>query len=186
MGFTIIELLVVIAIIGLLASVVLASLANARAKSRDARRLADMRQFQTALELYYGTCAKYPVNLSNLTDTTCPGGTIPLTPPLTAVPKDPLNSAVGYAYFSIGAGTLTCSSYHLGTSLETGNAALLKDIDAAPVLSSQICTGNSLGNDFSGLSAQAGGTACTAAAGTQATSANLGQSGVETCYDVTP
>jgi len=50
-----IELLVVIAIIGILASIVLASLTTARQKSRDARRLADMKSVQTALELYYST-----------------------------------------------------------------------------------------------------------------------------------
>jgi prepilin-type N-terminal cleavage/methylation domain-containing protein len=51
-GFTLIELLVVIAIIGLLSSVVLASLNTARAKANDAKRLADMRTIQTGLELY--------------------------------------------------------------------------------------------------------------------------------------
>jgi len=51
-GFTLIELLVVIAIIGMLSSVVLASLTSARLKSRDARRSADMQQVQLALELY--------------------------------------------------------------------------------------------------------------------------------------
>ncbi len=60
-GFTLIELLVVIAIIGLLASVVLLALNSARAKSRDAKRIADVRQLATALELYYNDFAGYPV-----------------------------------------------------------------------------------------------------------------------------
>ena len=62
-GFTLIELLVVIAIIGILSSVVLASLNTARAKSRDTKRLSDMHQLQTALEMYANDNAgKYPSN----------------------------------------------------------------------------------------------------------------------------
>lgn len=64
-GFTLIELLVVIAIISLLSSIVLASLSSARAQARDARRVADLNQLRTALELYYADYDKYPDNTDN-------------------------------------------------------------------------------------------------------------------------
>jgi general secretion pathway protein G len=59
-AFTLIELLVVISIIGLLATVAVVSLTQARVKSRDAKRLADMRQVQNALEQYNGDYNGYP------------------------------------------------------------------------------------------------------------------------------
>ena len=61
-GFTLIELLVVIAIIGILSSIVLASLNSARKKGRDARRVADIKQIQLALELYYDANSNYPTS----------------------------------------------------------------------------------------------------------------------------
>ncbi len=63
-GFTLIELLVVIAIIGLLASIILVSLSGARQRARIAKRLADMKQIQTALELYYNDNNAYPVQVN--------------------------------------------------------------------------------------------------------------------------
>ena len=52
-GFTLIELLVVIAIIGILASVVLASLNSVRAKGADAAIKANMNGMRAQAEIYY-------------------------------------------------------------------------------------------------------------------------------------
>ena len=59
-GFTLIELLVVITIIGILATVGLASFRSAQAKSRDARRKADLVNIQKALEMYLNDKDVYP------------------------------------------------------------------------------------------------------------------------------
>lgn len=63
-GFTLVELLIVVAIIGILATVVLISLNDARTKARDVRRLADVRQVALALELYYNKVGSY-ISASN-------------------------------------------------------------------------------------------------------------------------
>ena len=69
-GFTLIELLVVIAVIALLTLVGVASLNTSRQKARDAKRLADIRQVQTALQLYNSDENEYPV----VTDAAVLGG----------------------------------------------------------------------------------------------------------------
>ncbi|HEY4502142.1 MAG TPA: type II secretion system protein [Candidatus Paceibacterota bacterium] len=59
-GFTLIELLVVIAIIGVLATIVTVSLSSARSKPRDAKRLADLKSFQLAVDSYFSANDHYP------------------------------------------------------------------------------------------------------------------------------
>jgi len=50
-GFTLIELLVVIAIIGLLSTLAAVSLNSARAKARDAKRVSDVKQLSTVIQM---------------------------------------------------------------------------------------------------------------------------------------
>lgn len=59
-GFTLIELLVVIAIIGILASVVLASLQSTRERSRDALRKTQLSEIAKAIEMYHSDNGHYP------------------------------------------------------------------------------------------------------------------------------
>ncbi|MFA6077505.1 MAG: prepilin-type N-terminal cleavage/methylation domain-containing protein [Candidatus Paceibacterota bacterium] len=137
-GFTLVELLVVIAIIGILSSIVLASLNSARAKARDAKRVGDLGSIRTALVLYYDTNKQYPTALSGLVS----GGF------LANVPVDPSSTSTStptqYLYAGLGAGS-TCDSYHLGATLEGTNDALSSDADAT---AGTACTGS--GADFSG------------------------------------
>ena len=58
-GFTLIELLVVVAIIGILASVVLASLNSARSKGADAAVKANLDNIRAEAAIYYDTNGNY-------------------------------------------------------------------------------------------------------------------------------
>ena len=66
-SFTLIELLVVIAIIGLLSTIAVVALNGARQKSRDTKRIADVRQIFISLELYNNDYDGYPEALTPVT-----------------------------------------------------------------------------------------------------------------------
>jgi prepilin-type N-terminal cleavage/methylation domain-containing protein len=51
-GFTLIELLIAIVIIAVLSTIIIASLSSARAKGRDAKRIRNIQEIRTAIELY--------------------------------------------------------------------------------------------------------------------------------------
>lgn len=100
-GFTLIEMLVVIAIVGLLSSVVVVGLTGGREKSRDARRIADLRSIQNQLELLYDSGTGYPAS-ANANNKALPANVSPQ--------KDPQGNS--YLYETSGL------TYTLGATLE--------------------------------------------------------------------
>lgn len=117
-GFTLVELLIVVAIIGVLSTLLMANFIGVRQKARDAQRKSDIRQIQSALELYRSDQGSYPASLYT---GVCPtsaafvGGS-PSTTYMSKVPCDPsgttyYNSA---KYYYSGGG----ATYTLGACLE--------------------------------------------------------------------
>lgn len=99
-GFTLIELLVTIAIIGLLASLLLLSLSDFRARSRDTRRVADIKSLRDSLALYQVNFGGYPAQATEAIITGSDNmSTQLITNNFIQGPIiDPLNSA-GYVYY---------------------------------------------------------------------------------------
>lgn len=107
-AFTLIELLVVVAIIGLLSSVVMAGLNDARVRARDTQRLQELKQMQNALEAYHTANGQFPTACGGVTgawkgtaaafgdcDTDFIEG---LSNELSRLPSDPLGDDATYGY----------------------------------------------------------------------------------------
>lgn len=111
-GFTLIELLVVVSIIGIIAAVVFANVNEGGAQARDAERQSDLRNLQSALELYKNRYGRYPEGCQGANrwswqsgvGNDCPAGTQyieDLAPEfIRALPTDPkpAGNGTGYAY----------------------------------------------------------------------------------------
>lgn len=129
-GFTLIEVLIVVSIIGLLSSVVLVGLGGFRARGADARRLADLRQVQNALELYYAKNGAYPVvSCTDFSSKTCWDGLestlVGAGVGVSNIANDP-NPSQSYVYASTG------QNYTLGAKLQGQDPSLNDDLDIDP------------------------------------------------------
>lgn len=118
-AFTLIELLVVITVIGLLSSMILVGLQGVRAQGRDTRRVADLRNIQNALELYFNAHASYPLvsDWNSLQTALASVG-------VTKIPTDPLGrDPYTYVYVASSDGL----HYVLKATLEDANNPALHD-----------------------------------------------------------
>ncbi len=102
-GFTLIEMLVVIAIIGLLSSVIFASLKIGKTQANDARRLQDIKALGTAMDLYFADHNVYPFDTAGYTITSNQAAWESqlgpeLRPYLPKMPQPPNQNAGPYVY----------------------------------------------------------------------------------------
>lgn len=141
-GFTLIELLVIISIIGILSALSIIFLNNARVKSRDAKRISDIRQIQSALELYASVEKGYPVasNLALgsitalvLSQNNGFAGTVGGNIYMGEVPSNPLPGGAEYIYSSYTSSsaitlcnTAPCPWYIITFSLEKQTGGFLE------------------------------------------------------------
>jgi prepilin-type N-terminal cleavage/methylation domain-containing protein len=145
-GFTLIELLVVIAIIGLLSTIVAAPVQSARKKAKDTKKVAEIKQMQTALANYANDNGQYPSASSS-------AAIYPTLTSLTPAYMSAIPTSVGptvtnardKTFYStvrsvpVGASTSTAGyktfGYHLAATLEVFNTVLNDDADCWGVVS---------------------------------------------------
>ncbi|TSC96225.1 MAG: putative General secretion pathway protein GspG [Parcubacteria group bacterium Athens1014_10] len=108
LGFTLLEILISIAIIGLISTIALAQVSNAREKARDVKRKADLTQIAKALELYYDDYGSYPP-VSDWIDSRNGSGWFPALEPYMQAPKDPLNRVVLKNFNNLTSSALACT-----------------------------------------------------------------------------
>ncbi len=125
-GFTLIEILIVVAIIAILASVVLVGLGPTQQQGRDARRISDLREVQTGLELYYNKEGDYPA--ATTWGPQSSAGTLSYLLAndglgISQIPNDPNNngSDSGATYYYCANSSQT--AYVIGAQLETNSSA---------------------------------------------------------------
>jgi uncharacterized protein (TIGR02145 family)/prepilin-type N-terminal cleavage/methylation domain-containing protein len=151
-AFTLIELLVVIAIIGVLTTIAVVALNDARSKARDVKRTADIKQTQTALEMFFNDQGRYPTstewNSGSLFSTSSYGTTTYLSAIPTAPTPADGGCNNGYNTFAYSASP-DGSSYTLGYCVggNVGSLGVGQKCASPLGLSSVNCCGGDISYD---------------------------------------
>jgi len=101
-GFTLVELLVVIAVVGLLAAIALFSIDGIKSKSRDTRRVADIKSIQEGLAMYHNDNQSYPIFDGYITGSDVVSAGLKSDGGMNGAPVDPVDSLMGgvtYRYY---------------------------------------------------------------------------------------
>lgn len=126
-GFTLIEIMIAVSIIAVTFGVIVTTYSAAQRTTRDAKRQADLRNIQGALQQYYADQQYFPqtLNLTNATEISFGSGAAKKTY-LKNIPIDP-TSGLNYCYVSnCSSGAVTsCQSYSLFAQLENTPANTL-------------------------------------------------------------
>ena len=141
LGFSLVELLIVIAVIGVLTSVLVVVINPSAqiARAHDAQRKSDLRQIQSALEMYRSDNGTYPPSASfPACGNALVGGTVTY---LSNIPCDPKKSSGYYNAGSYYYRSSTTSTYVLEACLENGidNQGTTTSQASSPAAASPAC-----------------------------------------------
>ncbi|MCX6740882.1 MAG: prepilin-type N-terminal cleavage/methylation domain-containing protein [Candidatus Parcubacteria bacterium] len=150
-AFTLVELLTVVAIIGLLSAFAVVAVRGALVKGRDTRRIADVKNMGTAIEMYFSDNSSYPVVTDANGVSSSQGicleqssqfATVMLTY-MRNIPQDPgyINTTYPeycYWYHTTGNG----SQYKISARMESSNYALASSDGGSETNSYEVYGGN--------------------------------------------
>jgi len=116
-GFTLVELILVMAVLGVMATTLIIAInpLGQFQKSRDAQRKSDLRQIQSALEMFRSDNGSYPTSLTNCSGTYL-GNASCTVKYMSKIPSDPKSGSYVYT-----PGAAPASTYTLKACLENVN-----------------------------------------------------------------
>lgn len=121
-GFTLIELLIVVAIIGLLASMIIISVAKIKSRRQDVNRVSDIKSIQEALAMYHNDYQAYPVYDGYVTGDDDMSNSLVNNGAIQRVPTDPVNSGSYQYYYQSVDGSVYVVQYYLETNSIEGKS----------------------------------------------------------------